>query len=49
MLPMKKVYSVGISVTFLATEGWWVNGQTIFANGGYTTRRSASNSETCLS
>ncbi len=25
-------------VTFLVTEGWWVNGQTIFANGGYTTR-----------
>ncbi len=25
-------------VTFLATEGWWVTGQTIFANGGFTTR-----------
>lgn len=25
-------------VTFLATEGWWITGQTIFANGGYTTR-----------
>lgn len=25
-------------VTFLATDGWWVTGQTIFANGGYTTR-----------
>ncbi|NLG48105.1 SDR family oxidoreductase [Gordonia sp. (in: high G+C Gram-positive bacteria)] len=25
-------------VTFLATEGAWITGQTIFANGGYTTR-----------
>ena len=25
-------------VKFLATEGWWITGQTIFANGGYTTR-----------
>jgi NAD(P)-dependent dehydrogenase (short-subunit alcohol dehydrogenase family) len=25
-------------VKFLVTEGWWVNGQTIFANGGFTTR-----------
>ncbi|AKT38221.1 SDR family oxidoreductase [Chondromyces crocatus] len=25
-------------VQFLATEGWWITGQTIFANGGYTTR-----------
>ncbi|MGB3542548.1 SDR family oxidoreductase [Rubrivirga sp.] len=25
-------------VRFLATEGWWITGQTIFANGGYTTR-----------
>jgi NAD(P)-dependent dehydrogenase (short-subunit alcohol dehydrogenase family) len=25
-------------VTFLATEGGWITGQTIFANGGYTTR-----------
>lgn len=25
-------------VRFLVTEGWWVTGQTIFANGGYTTR-----------
>jgi len=23
---------------FLVTEGWWITGQTIFANGGYTTR-----------
>jgi hypothetical protein len=25
-------------VRFLVTEGWWINGQTIFADGGYTTR-----------
>ncbi|MHC9084563.1 SDR family oxidoreductase [Luteimonas sp. RIT-PG2_3] len=25
-------------VRFLVTEGWWITGQTIFANGGYTTR-----------
>jgi len=25
-------------VNFLATDGWWITGQTIFANGGYTTR-----------
>ena len=25
-------------VKFLATDGWWITGQTIFANGGYTTR-----------
>ena len=25
-------------VKFLVTDGWWINGQTIFANGGYTTR-----------
>ncbi len=25
-------------VTFLVTAGWWITGQTIFANGGYTTR-----------
>ena len=25
-------------VVFLADEGHWINGQTIFANGGYTAR-----------
>ena len=25
-------------VKFLVTDGWWITGQTIFANGGYTTR-----------
>lgn len=25
-------------VEFLVTDGWWITGQTIFANGGYSTR-----------
>jgi NAD(P)-dependent dehydrogenase (short-subunit alcohol dehydrogenase family) len=25
-------------IRHLVTEGWWITGQTIFANGGYTTR-----------
>src|SRR5690606_1417500 len=25
-------------VEFLVTAGWWITGQTVFANGGYTTR-----------
>ena len=25
-------------VTFLTTDGWWITGQTILANGGYTTK-----------
>ncbi len=25
-------------VSFLATDGWWITGQTILANGGYTTK-----------
>lgn len=25
-------------IRFLVTEGWWITGQTIFPNGGYTTR-----------
>ncbi|MFI9235096.1 SDR family oxidoreductase [Streptomyces sp. NPDC053079] len=25
-------------VKFLLTDGWWLNGQTLFINGGYTTR-----------
>ncbi|MFD2823384.1 SDR family oxidoreductase [Lacinutrix iliipiscaria] len=25
-------------ITFLATDGWWITGQTILANGGYTTK-----------
>lgn len=33
-----KVEDIAPIVVFLATQGWWVTGQTIFANGGYTTR-----------
>lgn len=25
-------------ITFLATDGWWITGQTLLANGGYTTK-----------
>jgi NAD(P)-dependent dehydrogenase (short-subunit alcohol dehydrogenase family) len=25
-------------VRFLLTDGWWLNGQTVFVNGGFTTR-----------
>ncbi|MEO1278276.1 MAG: SDR family oxidoreductase [Planctomycetota bacterium] len=25
-------------IVFLVSEGWWITGQTIFANGGFTTR-----------
>lgn len=25
-------------VEFLVMKGWWITGQTIFVNGGYTTR-----------
>ncbi|NGO71208.1 SDR family oxidoreductase [Streptomyces boncukensis] len=35
---LTKIEDIVPLVTFLATDGWWINGQTIFANGGYTTR-----------
>ena len=35
---LTKIEDIVPIVKFLATEGWWVTGQTIFANGGYTTR-----------
>src|SRR5690606_14341439 len=35
---LTKIEDIAASVRFLATEGWWITGQTIFANGGYTTR-----------
>ena len=35
---LTKIEDVAPIVTFLATGGWWITGQTIFANGGYTTR-----------
>ncbi|WP_291474531.1 SDR family oxidoreductase [Corynebacterium sp.] len=35
---LTKIEGIAPIVRFLATEGWWITGQTIFANGGYTTR-----------
>jgi len=35
---LTKIEDIVPIVTFLATDGWWITGQTIFANGGYTTR-----------
>ncbi|WP_333619574.1 SDR family oxidoreductase [Dietzia sp.] len=35
---LTKIEDIAPLVTFLASEGWWITGQTIFANGGYTTR-----------
>lgn len=32
------IHDISPLVTFLVTDGWWITGQTIFANGGYTTR-----------
>ncbi|MFI1258129.1 SDR family oxidoreductase [Streptomyces netropsis] len=35
---LTKIEDIAPIVTFLATDGWWITGQTLFANGGYTTR-----------
>src|SRR5437764_13930540 len=35
---LTKIGDIVPVVKFLATDGWWITGQTIFANGGYTTR-----------
>lgn len=35
---LTQIEDIAPIVTFLATDGWWITGQTIFANGGYTTR-----------
>lgn len=35
---LTQVEDIAPIIRFLATEGWWITGQTIFANGGYTTR-----------
>ncbi len=35
---LTKIEDIEPIVRFLVTEGWWITGQTIFANGGYTTR-----------
>ncbi|KRL04416.1 SDR family oxidoreductase [Liquorilactobacillus oeni] len=35
---LTKIEDIAPIIKFLVTDGWWINGQTIFANGGYTTR-----------
>ncbi|KAF2726183.1 NAD(P)-binding protein [Polychaeton citri CBS 116435] len=35
---LTEVSDIAPIITFLCTAGQWINGQTIFANGGYTTR-----------
>lgn len=35
---LTKIEQIAPIVTFLATDGGWITGQTLFANGGYTTR-----------
>jgi NAD(P)-dependent dehydrogenase (short-subunit alcohol dehydrogenase family) len=35
---LTKIEDIVPLVRFLVGEGWWITGQTIFANGGYTTR-----------
>ncbi len=35
---LTKIEDIVPIVTFLATDGWWITGQTILANGGYTTK-----------
>ncbi|MDU6243954.1 MAG: SDR family oxidoreductase [Bradyrhizobium sp.] len=35
---LTEVQDIAPLVRFLVTEGSWITGQTLFANGGYTTR-----------
>lgn len=35
---LTEVKDIAPVVRFLCTEGAWITGQTLFANGGYTTR-----------
>lgn len=35
---LTRIEDISPIVRFLSTDGWWVTGQTLFANGGYTTR-----------
>lgn len=35
---LTKIENIAPIVEFLVDQGWWITGQTIFANGGYTTR-----------
>ncbi len=35
---LTEIKDIAPIIEFLVTDGWWITGQTIFANGGYTTR-----------
>lgn len=35
---LTQIEDIAPIIRFLASEGWWITGQTIFPNGGYTTR-----------
>lgn len=35
---LTKIEDIVPWVRHLLTDGWWANGQTLFVNGGYTTR-----------
>ena len=35
---LTQIADIAPIVKFLAPDGWWITGQTIFANGGDTTR-----------
>ncbi|MFC7342902.1 SDR family oxidoreductase [Saccharopolyspora griseoalba] len=35
---LTQIEDIAPIIRFLATEGWWFTGQTMFPNGGYTTR-----------
>ncbi len=35
---LTKIEDITPIIEFLVTGGWWITGQTMFANGGYTTR-----------
>lgn len=35
---LTEIADIAPLIKFLVSDGWWITGQTIFANGGYTTR-----------
>jgi hypothetical protein len=35
---LTQVDDIVLWVRFLLTDRWWLNGQTVFVNGGFTTR-----------
>lgn len=35
---LTEIQDIAPLIRFLVTEGKWISGQTIFANGGYNTR-----------